>query len=242
VGVPILTTIGELGGWRAAFLVAGAAAVLIVVLVTAWLPPDAQQPDDTLRVRTLLRAYQPLLHDGGMRRLFACSVLRSLCWVGLLTYLGAFLRDRYDLTTSETGLVYMVGGTGYFLGSLVAGGPFARLPARPLVAIGNGVMALFMMVAFSAWLGTLVTVGVLALAAAAAAIGWVGLTALMTTETPAGAGTTMVLNSALFSLGAAAGTAIGGVLLAVGGFDALAVGLPVVGIGSALCLWTPSPR
>ena len=238
VGVPILTTIGGVGGWRAAFLVAGGAAVVIVVLVSAWLPPDAVHPDDVLRFRTLLRAYQPLLHDVGMRRLFACSVLRSLCFVGLITYLGAVLRDRFALTTSETGPVYMVAGAGYFFGSLVAGGPFARLPARPQVAIGNVAMALLLMVVFSAWLDTAVTVGVLALAGAAAAIGWVGLTALMTSETPAGAGTTMVLNGALFNLGAAAGTAIGGVLLAVGGFSALAVGLPVIGVGSALCLWS----
>jgi predicted MFS family arabinose efflux permease len=94
------------------------------------------------------------------------------------------------------------------------------------------------MIAFSAWLGTVATVCVLLVAAAAAAIGWVGLTALMTTETPAGAGTTMVLNGALFNLGAAAGAGIGGALLAVGGFDALAAVLPVFGLASALCLWT----
>ena len=239
VGVPILTTIGEAGGWRSAFLVAGGTAALIVALVTAWLPPDARRPDDALRVRTLMHAYRPLLRDGGMRRLFACSVLRSMCFVGLITYMGAVLRDRFDLTTSETGLVYMVAGSGYFLGSLLAGGPFGRLPARPLVAIGNVAMALLLMIAFSAWLGTVATIGVLFVAAAAAAIGWVGLTALMTSETPAGAGTTMVLNGALFNLGAAAGAGIGGVLLAVGGFDALAAVLPVFGLASALCLWAP---
>jgi len=238
VGVPILTTIAGVGGWRSAFLVAGATAVLIAALVAAWLPPDARRPDDALRVRTLLHAYRPLLHDGGIRRLFACSVLRSMCFVGLLTYLGAMLRDRFDLTTGETGLVYMVAGSGYFVGSLVAGGPLGRLPARPLVAVGNVTMALLLMLAFTAWLGTVVTVAVLTVAAVAAAVGWVGLTALMTSETPAGAGTTMVLNGALFNLGAAAGAGIGGLLLAVGGFDALAVGLPLVGAGSALCLWT----
>ncbi|MEJ7901794.1 MAG: hypothetical protein WKF63_08085, partial [Thermomicrobiales bacterium] len=52
----------------------------------------------------------------------------------------------------------------------------------------------------------------------------------------AGAGTTMVLNGSLFNLGAAAGAGIGGMLLGVGGFNALAVGLPLFALGSAVCV------
>ncbi len=238
VGVPILTTIGGIAGWRAAFLAASGAALVIVVLVAAWLPGDAQRPDDALRLKTILDAYRPLVHDGAMHGLFACSILRSMCWFGLLTYLGALLRDRFELSTSEAGLVYMIAGSGYLMGSLVAGGPFARLPTRPLVAISNVIMGLIMMIAFSATLDTRLTIGLLPLAAFAGAVGWVGLTALLTSETPAGAGTTMVLNGSLFNLGAAAGAGIGGVLLAVGGFNALAIGLPLFGFGSALCMGT----
>ena len=140
------------------------------------------------------------------------------------------------LSTSEVGLVYMLAGSGYLLGSLAAGGPLARLPARPLVAVSNVTMGLLMMVAFSAILDTRLTVALLPFAGFAGAVGWVGLTALLTSETPAGAGTTMVLNGSLFNLGAAAGAGIGGVLLATGGFNALAVGLPLFGLGSALCM------
>nr|MBA3378166.1 MFS transporter [Chloroflexia bacterium] len=224
VGVPILTTIGGIAGWRAAFLAAGGAALVIIVLVAAWLPGDAQRPEDALRLKTILDAYRPLVHDGAMHGLFACSILRSMCWVGLLTYLGALLRNRFGLSTSEAGLVYMLAGSGYLIGSLVAGGPFARLPARPLVAISNVIMGLIMMVAFSATLDIRLTIGLLPLAAFAGAGGWVGLTALLTSETPAGAGTTMVLNGSLFNIGAAAGAGIGGMLLGVGGFNALALG------------------
>lgn len=242
VGVPILTTIGGVAGWRAAFLIAGGAACVIVLLAAAWLPDDAQRRTDAFRPRTLLDAYLPLLHDVAMRRLYGCSVLRSACWFGLLTYLGALLRERFGLTAGETGLVYMLAGVGYLLGSLVAGGPFARVPARPLVAISNVVMGLLMLVAFSAVVEIRIVIGLLAVAAFAGAVGWVGLTALLTSETPAGAGATMVLNGSLYNLGAAAGAGIGGVLLAVGGFEALAIGLPLFGLGSALCMWTPRRR
>jgi DHA1 family inner membrane transport protein len=236
VGVPILTSIGGIAGWRVAFLAAGGVAILIAVLVAAWLPEDGQRPDDALRLHSILDAYRPLIHDVAIRSLFACTVMRSTCWFGLLTYLGALLRDRFGLSTSEVGLVYMLSGTGYLLGSLAAGGPFARLPARPLVAISNVTMALSMVIAFSAVLDTRLTIALLPVAGFAGAVGWVGLTALLTSETPAGAGTTMVLNSSLFNLGAAAGAGIGGFLLAVGGYDSLAVGLPLFGLGSALCM------
>ena len=98
-------------------------------------------------------------------------------------------------------------------------------------------MALFMGVAFSARLGPLGTVAAMPLATFAGAFGWVAVVALLTAGTPAGAGTTMTLHGSLFNLGAAGGGAIGGLLLAVAGFDALAVGLPAFGLGAALLAW-----
>lgn len=64
----------------------------------------------------------------------------------MLTYLGALLEERFGLSTGEIGLVYMIGGSGYFAGSLAAGSPLARLPARPLVAVSNALVA-----ALTAW-------------------------------------------------------------------------------------------
>lgn len=242
VGVPILTTIGDLAGWRAAFLTAGFAAAVVVVLVAIWLPDDTRTASGSLRWNGIFDAYRPLIHDVGMRLLFACTFARSLCWLGLLTYLGALLEEEYALSTREIGLAYMLGGAGYFAGSFVAGGPFARLSARPLVAISNVVMALLLVVVFAAVVGTAVAIALIPLAAFSAAVGWVGLAALLTEETPAGAGTTMVFNSSLFNLGAASGAAAGGVLLATGGFDGVAVGLPLFGLVSALLVWTPHRR
>ncbi len=131
----------------------------------------------------------------------------------------------------------MLLGGAYFLASLAAGGPLARLPARPLLAGGNAIMALLIGLVFSSTLGVPGTVAILAIARAAGAIGWVGLAALLTAESPAGMGTTMTLNSALFDLGAAGGGAAGGLLLATGGYGALALGLPAFGLVSALLAW-----
>jgi predicted MFS family arabinose efflux permease len=47
----------------------------------------------------------------------------------------------------------------------------------------------------------------------------------------------MTLHGALFNLGAAGGGAIGGLLLAAAGYDALAAGLPAFGLGAAALAW-----
>lgn len=239
VGVPLLTTISGLAGWRAGFLVGGGIALVILVLVSAWLPEDSQRPESAFHLQTLLDAYLPLLHDIGMRRLYGCSVMRSMCWFGMITYLGVALKDRFGFSTSEVGIVYMLAGFGYLLGSVIAGGTLARVPVRPLVAVSNVIMGLLLMVAVSGIVDSRIAVGLLSIAAFAGAVGWVGLTALLTSETPAGAGTTMVLNGSLYSLGAAAGAGLGGFLLAAGGIGALSLGLPLFAFGSALCVWAP---
>jgi predicted MFS family arabinose efflux permease len=239
IGVPLLTTVGDLAGWRSAFLLAGFAAAACVVLVAFWLPADTPARSDTPRWAGILDAYRPLLNDGGMRRLYACTFTRSLCWLGLLTYFGAMLEEQYDMGTGQIGLTYMLGGAGYFAGSLVVGGPLANIPARPLVAVGTVTMAVLLSIAFAGLVPTAGAVGLMPVAAFAGAVGWVGLTALLTAETPAGSGTTMVFNSALFNLGAATGAGLGGLLLATGGFTAVAIGLPIFGIAAALLAWAP---
>ncbi len=241
IGVPLLTAVGDVVGWRVAFIGAGLGTVGVAALVAAWLPGDAPGTGTPLRWRALRAAYHPLLRHRPVQRLYAASMLRAICWFGLLTYLGAFLDEELGLATRRVGLAYMIAGAAYFLASLAAGSPLARLPARPLLAGGNAVMALLVGLVFSATLGVAGTVAVLAVTCAAGAIGWVGLAALLAAESPAGTGTTMTLNSVLFNVGAAGGGAAGGLLLATGGYEALALGPPAFGLVSALLAW-PSER
>src|SRR5829696_3528897 len=61
--------------------------------------------------------------------------------------------------------------------------------------------------AFLSPLGNAVAVGCFALASFLGPFGWVGLAAMLSTETPAGQATTMVLAVSIYSLGAPAGGA-----------------------------------
>ena len=241
IGVPILAAVGAAAGWRAAFVVAGLAALAGVALASAWLPRDHRPASAPLRVDALLAPYRPLLRSGSMRRLYGATSIGAVCWMGMLTYLGAFLAETLGLGTGHVGLAYMGAGAGYCLGSLAVGGPLARIRAQRLVVLGflagSGLVAL----AFSGRVGTAGAV----VAVAGASLMWgmegVAMTAWLTAETPSGAGTTMTLSGSLFNLGAAGGGAIGGVLLALSGYEALAVGLPVFALGAALLAGRAAP-
>jgi predicted MFS family arabinose efflux permease len=87
-----------------------------------------------------------------------------------------------------------------------------------------------------------VAVAVLVVASVASAVAGIAIAALLAAESPAGTGTTMVLNGSLLNLGAVAGTALGGVLIAVGGYAALGVGLPVFALIAAALAWWPADR
>ncbi len=241
-GVPLLTTIGESVGWRSVFVGIGLATVGAAWLVAAALPRDPERAPGPPRLRTLVAAYRPLLRHRPSVRLFGATALRTACWIGLLTYFGAFLAEELGLGTRLVGVAYMLGGAAYCLGSLAAGARLGNLPLRPLTAATNAAMGLLVGIVVALPLGPVATVALLPLAAFVGAIGSVGLTALLAEETPAGAATTMGLNGAIFSLGAAAGAATGGLLLAAGGYDALGLGLPLFALAAALLVWQPTLR
>ena len=237
VGVPIMAVAGDALGWRVAFVGAGIAALVVAWAASHWLPRDTRTPEDRFHLRSLGIAYRPLLRDRSMLNLYGSSVLRATCWIGMLTYFGAFLNEELGLSTGQVGLTYMLGGSGYFLGSMAAGGPLGRISPRPLVAGANIAMAILMCIAFSAAFGTAGSVAVLPLAGFAGAVGWVGLASLLTSETPAGVGATMTLSGALFNLGGASGGALGGLLLYLAGYTALAICLPIFALASAALVW-----
>jgi len=240
IGVPVLAAIGAAAGWRVAFIAIGCAALAVVVGASLELPHHGHRAVDPLRLDAILAPYRPLLRDAIMRRLYAARALGALCFFGFLTYMGAFLAQTLGLSTDQIGLVYLVVGTGFLLGSLAVGGPLAQVPERGLVVSAYGSMALLMGLAFSARLGSVGSVVLITAAATAMGVGIVSMSTLFLAETPSGAGTTLTLSGSVFNLGGAGGGAIGGVLLALSGYDAVALGLPFFGLGAALLCWRPA--
>jgi predicted MFS family arabinose efflux permease len=87
-----------------------------------------------------------------------------------------------------------------------------------------------------------VVLPLLLLTSVAAAICSVSVVALLADESPAGAGTTMVLNGSVLNLGTAGGAVLGGALIAFGGYVALGLGLPLFALAAAALAWWPGSR
>ena len=234
VGVPVIAAVGGALGWRAALVGVGLLALTAAPVVAAWLPADAVAADAPLRLPALLAAYQPLLRHRPTLVLYAVNGLRAAAWIGVLTYLGAFLADRFGLDPSGVGLAYMVTGVGVFLGNALGASRFGPIPLRWRVAGGAALQGALLAALFALPLALVTAVVVLFVTAFAGAVTFVAVATLLIDESHAGAGTTMVLNGSVFNLGSAVGAASGGGLLAVGGYEAAGIGLASFAVLAAL--------
>jgi len=221
--------------------VGGLAAAGAAWFVAIVLPPDGRRPTIPLKARALLGAYAPLLRHPPTLRLFGIAALRSAWWGGLLTYLGAFLGDAVGLSTRQIGLVYTLAGIGYAAGTFVAGGRLGAVSPRASVALAS--VAAGLLVGPMLWFANArVALPLLLVISLAASMCSVGVAALLAAESPAGAGTTMVLNGSLINAGVAGGAALGGVLITIGGYGALGLGLPLFAFAAAALAWWPAAR
>jgi predicted MFS family arabinose efflux permease len=241
VGVPLLTGVDALYGWRAAFVALALAGLLALVLSARALPPDAPA-SGPLRLRSVLAAYAPLLRDRPAMGLIASSFLRPAALWMMGTYISAFLVQAHGLSVQTAGLAFTAFGSGLLVGSLAGGGGrIGALPLRPTVVATAPVTGL---VLGSAFLLPVSPAAVMALTFAGFVVNGVGsvaLNALLLNEAPAGRATTMSLNGSAQSLGSAVGSSLGGVLLALGGYGAIGVGIMALGAAAAVVVWLSWP-
>lgn len=238
-GIPILTTIAEVSSWRMSLAFMGGIAIALAILAQWIIPDDASQVTGRIDIRTFLSAYRPLIGSRSMTTLFGASITRAIGWMGLITYLGAFWADQHGLSVADIGFTSMFIGIWYFIGTKL-GGRLTSISLRPLFGTSTMLCAVAFGMAIAAPVSVWIAILLLCAAAATGGIGFVALTAIISTETPAGQGTTMSLNGALFTLGSAFGGALGGGLLAAGGCGALGSGLMGFMILSAVMVWHPA--
>ncbi len=191
----------------------------MALLTFVVLPRDSRQAETPWSFQVFKMAYAPVLRHAPTVRLLTATAIRSICWLGFLTYLGAFLSQEHDLSTKGIGLVYTIGATGFAVGSSIAGRLIGPAGARTVVGVMCVVTALATVAAGFAT-NTWFAVGSIVVLAMASAMIAIGVTLLLSTESPGEQGTTMLLNSSVVNFGAAVGAAIGGGLIALGGYRA----------------------
>ena len=240
LGVPLLTAVAGLADWRAAFFLVGALALATVPLLRQVPIAATVRSASSPRLATILTAYAPLVRHRPTLALVGQVFLGSVGTWATFTYLGAYLAQQHGFGAREVGVGYLVVGVGTVLGAKSVG---TRLGSRPRLLL------LASRVAGSALLGAalilplpaLAAVALLALGALVHTANSVAAGSLLAGESPTGRATTLTFNNAAMSLGVAAGGAIGGAALAVGGYRAVGfVSLAWLLAATCLIWWADS--
>jgi predicted MFS family arabinose efflux permease len=243
VGIPVLTTVAELFGWRVAFVALAGFTALLLFAAFRIIDIVQTRPDTAWTIGGMLGSYRPLLNHGPTATLIGATFVGGIgVWL-MATYVGAFYSERFGFSIQQIGWVYLVPGATLFIGNLLVGGRVGSLSLRPLVVInrilnGVAVAGLFMLP-----ITALIGVGLLAVQGLTTGIATAAVPILLIRESPAGRATTMTLNIAALSLGTAVGSALGGLLLAVSGFWLIGLfGLLFSCSSAGLVWWYHEPR
>jgi DHA1 family inner membrane transport protein len=117
LGVPILTLIGSLGGWRGAAATHGAAVLATAIAVRLAVPPDPARERHSQRTRTPLRA---VAHPR-LLALLAAGTTERVCFAALAIYLPTYLQQAYGVGLGALALALAMVALGNLAGNLLGG-------------------------------------------------------------------------------------------------------------------------
>jgi predicted MFS family arabinose efflux permease len=222
-GVPLVTLLSGIGGWRVPFYVVGALLLFLWVLLWVWFPTSQAR-----HTGSFVGHFQAVGVQAALWFVLAANCLQVMAFMGLSSYLAAYLMHTYRLSAGATAMPLVAAGLGVIAGSLVGGrvaGQSSRVAVVALAFVGGGFgAALVFMTDLSPWVTVLLAFSVAGLLP----LSW-PVTAVLLTEL---AGQSRATATGLFAvsnqLGAVGGASLGGVMLVLGGF-------PLVGL---FCLVT----
>ena len=220
LGVPMVTLLGSLGGWRTAFLIYGLTMISTSILVWLSVPKDPPRQTQQNRQRAPLNeVLQPRI-----LALLGAGIMERSCFASIAVFLALYLQTSYGIGLAQLAFGLAMVAVGNLLGNILGGQIADRLPARPLsyafTALATGLFALPLML----WQPGLHIS--LALGFAYSLSNSLGRPPLMAalSEVPSEIrGTVLGLNIACASIGWLSATALGGWLVTRLGFGSLAV-------------------
>jgi len=214
VSIPLAAFLADVGGWRLPFWVAGALLLLLLGLQWYWLP---SQPA-TKESFSFSGHFREVIKCEGLWYLLVANMFYQIAALGVFTYLVALLIGTYGLSQRDTVVPLAVVGLGAMIGSLL-GGQVANRAGRikwsvlALVLGGAGVCVAFAL-SPSAWIAVALC-GVSAfLLTIFEPVTW-ALTTELAGESRATANGFLATSN---QFGIVGGAAVGGLVLALGGF------------------------
>ncbi|WP_460124508.1 MFS transporter [Pseudomonas sp. S2_C03] len=220
VAVPLGSYLGELFGWRSAFLAAAAVGVLTMAFQSFTLPPLA--PRRPARLRTI---FDVLRRPGIAMGMLGCVLVHSGHFA-LFTYVRPFLESTSGIGPQGLALMLLGFGLANFVGTLLAGRLLEHSPRATLVLMPVlvGLVALTLVLVPATVTGQAALLAIWGLAFGGVPVAWSNWVASAVPDQAESAGGMVVASvQSAIAIGAAAGGAmfsfsgIAGVFLAAGG-------------------------
>jgi predicted MFS family arabinose efflux permease len=225
LGVPFLAFIAEHLSWRVGFGLVGFLGFVLTIAYLRFVSSDPAVPNEPFQIAGIFSAYRGILNNARMTLLQVGNLLWSLVWMGALAYHGAYVMLELGASVGTVGYHFMLGGICFFLGNRSAVW-LAKVSSPQHVIIATGlILGTTVVYVFS--ISTSVAAAAIALALMSGACGTgIPIITILISEASTGAqGSVMMLRQFTWGMGAALGAASGGMLLGLGGFGALGVGL-----------------
>ena len=233
LGVPLVTLLGALGGWRGATLAHGAALVAAAVAVWAVVPRDPHRHALASRLAML-----PVreLRAASIGLLLAASAMERVCFASLTIYLATYLQQTYAVDFSRLALALLLVALGNLAGNLLGGQLADRMPNRPLtfgVSLGCAALLALPLLLWHAGLWVSVLLG--CVYSSLNALGRPSLLSALSDVPAPVRGAVLGLNVTVSSIGWLLAAGVGGVLVARLGFGSLGTFCMLAGLaGSGL--------
>ena len=243
IGVPLGAQIADRLGWRSTFLFFAGLAVVVGLSSFRLAKDEPSQEARGRKPSDTAKAFYRFLQRRDLRAAAAVAFLVSGGLVGFITYLSAWLNQRFGLTTRGVGLVFMLSGLVAIGGAPVGGILADRWGKRRASIVSNlllgGAIAMLPLLPWG-----LALLAVFALTSLGAALRQGPVTALMTELVPtAQRGSFIALRNIASQLGIGSAAFVGGILyqrFGYGSVTSLCAVMTFV-VAGLLALYLPEP-
>lgn len=218
LGLPLGALIATIAGWRAAFGFIALVAVVTAILLRRYCPADQPRVGERLGY---LATYGVVLRDRRALAVLSVAFFWFLGPTALFTFMGAFVHEVHAVPAASAGLIYVVVGLVGVVAARLAGRAMPVVGPRRMVLVGIGVFAIaaVVMPLTAAWLP--LTIACFGFWAFGTWFGVPALQSIVSGMSGTARGTMLAFNASAQNLAGVVGPAVGGVVLAAGGWGAL---------------------
>ena len=232
VGSPVIILLGDVGGWRLAFIGYSLPLLLLGILLV-WKNLPSVEHNPSIGGTTYLEGFEHVLSNKSAVACLIGAVMASICWQGLVYYSVSFFRRLFLIPVGWAAMIISFLAMSFTFGSLLSGRIVNRYGRKSLTVIGAlfaglSVISYTMIPLF--WL----SIAVALIGCFFSGIRYTAANSLSLEQVPSFRGTMMSLNSAAISFGLALGAAIGGMALIWYDWNILGMVLGVIGVVAAI--------